>query len=231
MSLQQLWMDLSQASERIGFHTYQTSNMIPVSGGIYAWILPIKFNFNLTDDSLNKNIMKYKKIQAYDAQIEGHSAITNDFKFNWDPLKVEVKKNETMNRIEDTHVEMLRNLSKKSERILKESILLGSLFTRPLYIGYTNNFQRRYGQHVGGYGKNSNFNKRLKGYLNKLYQQTIEESKDEKTLEDLPNEYKIDIRELLFVCISSSNKDVKEDELMLIEEILKTLANPIFSKI
>jgi hypothetical protein len=229
MSLQQLWLDLT--TDNIGFHTFQTRGMIPKTGGVYAWILPIKLNFSLTGDSLNKNVLKYKNIQAYDAKTEGHSSISKEYNFNWDPFKVAVKKNEQKNKIGKTHRSVWKQLSNESGKILKEAILLGSIFSRPLYIGYTNNLERRYDEHIDGYGKRSNFNKRFNNYLQKLSRQSRKDSENNKSFEDLSKEYNIDIRELLFVCIKSNNKNIKDEELMLIEEMLKTLSNPIFSKI
>ena len=230
-TLDHLWAKLSPGNSEIGFYTYETRSKIPNTGGIYAWILPIKFNSNIKEDSLNKNVLKYKKIQAYDAKIEGHSNIAKDLKFNWDPMKIEVKKNESMIRLSDSKTKVWKNLGKESEQRVKESILYGSLFTRPLYIGYSNSFQNRYKQHVEGSGKSiSDFHNRFNNYMNKLHLELIQESVDDNSSKEYANEFNIKIEELLFVCISYK-EEVNEDELKLIEKILQTLSNPIFSKI
>ena len=197
--------------------------MIPDHAGVYAWILPTIIRFG-NSNSLTEKIKRYKKIQSYDSKIGNHSKLVKPFPFNWEPLDVTVSKNTDSYNVDKNYQDTLDNLSDQDQKLFQKSIMLGSLFSRPLYIGYTNSYLRRYSEHINGYGEKSNFHKRFYSYLDELKQ-------NESTGNKNNNDLKIKIEDLLFVCINNKRRDVSEQELRLTEEVLKTLANPVFSKI
>ena len=224
MSINNLWLKLS--NKDIGFYTHETKHNIPNIGGVYSWILPTKFNPRI-DDSLVNSLKKIKKIQAYDSNIEKFSELTETFSFNWDPYDVTLKKNDGDQNLSQSFLDTLESMDDENIGIFKRAILLGSIFSRPLYIGYTNNLARRYHQHVTGSGSGSNFHNRFNKYLSDL----IEKEKLNETNRNNSNIYNFKIEDLLFVSLNFEKSDLKDNELKLIEEVLKILANPIFSKI
>ena len=128
--------------------------------------------------------------------------------------------------INQKYQKILNNLPRKNRDSFQKSIILGSLFSRPLYIGYTNNLSRRYSEHVNGYGGENTFHKRFYKFMEHLKKEEISQNNDKNI-----DEYKIKIEDLLFVCLKDARRDISEEELKLTEEVLKTLANPVFSTI
>ena len=224
MSINNIWLKLSNSE--IGFFTYETRNNIPASGGVYAWILPIKFNPK-NKDTLTNSLKRVKKIQSYDSKIENHSKLTKSFPLNWEPFDITLKKNDEAQTINESHIKTLEKMNDKSMDILQKSVHIGSLFSRPLYIGYTNQLNRRYYEHVNGDKDNSNFHNRFINYINLLKEEEIRKN----SIKNDSNIFNLRIEDLLFVSLKFEESQLKVKELRLLEEILKTLANPIFSKI
>ena len=129
-----------------------------------------------------------------------------------------MKKNSEKVNITPSILKEWDTVSDSSDEIItttKFYALLGTIFTRPLYIGMTENLNERYEQHINGYGSSSTFHERFSEHMSKIGMNK-------------------EVRDLLFVCIPISNiGDFAENfygkQMSVIESILKILGQPIFS--
>ncbi len=214
--MDQLWLDLTTSG--VGFYTSDNASTIPSTPGVYAWYYPLKLKF-LDKGGIREFLSQIKRMQAFDAKRESNSPMESTFNFTWDPLSVSVGRKFNNPQIE-THIpDIWSEISKSTDDIIRSTkiaALAGTLFTRPLYIGLSDNLSRRYGDHTLG---RTGFHDRFKKYMGEL---------------GMPNR----VSDLLFVCISidkegksAITREKQKAQIDLIEGILKVLGQPIFSKI
>ena len=194
---------------KLGLYTSETRNGIPASPGCYAWFLPL---WIYTDD-FDDLVRAISKILHYDPRSNAHRTV----KFSKDQLDLHIVKSVETSVIEShrkTWDELLQ--SDESRDQVQKVLLETSMFMPPLYVGRTNNLQRRYAEHTGGIqGKNDFFN-RFTDYVTKEF-------------------FKIEVADLLFVCIRTSHdfasKSNQRDDISdLIEHMLIRLSRPSFSE-
>jgi len=216
--INRIWIELT--NDKIGFYTSLNSDNIPTLPGVYAWFYPLNIKLKDSDKALTDFLREVRKIQTYDPVIDKIDQHEFDIDFNWDPLIAEtsVRKNPEKINLTPTTENEWKTVSGLSDEVIRTTklyALLGTIFTRPLYIGMTENLNERYEQHINGYGSGSTFHKRFNDHMSKL---------------DINKE----VRDLLFVCIPIIKVGKFSDKLYqrqrsLIETILKILGQPIFS--
>lgn len=216
-NINEFWMKLT--TNQVGFFTKENASQIPNIPGVYAWFYPI--DLKLTDkDMIRNQLIKFRKIYSYDSKIKDHSLLTTQYSFNWDPLSVTVAKLPEVLQISDAQCDywdVLLSLPESIQTSTRLYTLLGTLFTRPLYIGLTVNLKNRYESHVNGYDKGNTFHNRFTDFIEKLG-------------------YFDQVRDLLFVCIPFRSDDKTEMDYDLdsqsrfVEAILKVLGQPIFGE-
>ena len=216
-NLSSIWLQLT--NESIGFYTYHNASDIPTSPGVYAWFNPIHLKFK---EDITEQLLNMRRIQSYDALVKDKTKLSEEYDLNWDPIKVTLEKHFESIKLTNTDKDSWKEISKEDKEIIRNSklyALIGTLFTRPLYIGLTRNLNNRYNNHINGHGGDNNFNKRFSNYIKKIGMT-------------------ISISDLLFVSIQFKDLDTYDDykngklkkHLMLIESILKVLGQPIFSE-
>ena len=224
--LNNTWIDMS--NDEIGFYVRENSQRIPNKRGVYAWFYPLWLNFDMNDNAsdeqrennLRDQVRKIRNIHAYDPLIKNLAFLDKEFDFKWEPLNVNISKKPEKINLYKKDEKTWNDLSKKGEKTktnTKKYALLGTLFTRPLYIGLADNLNVRYNDHINGYGNDNNFNKRITDYFLKI-------------------NVNYSVSDLLFVCIpfdeieSSKNKDenIWRNQQEVIENILKVIGQPIF---
>lgn len=216
-NINEIWMRLS--TDQVGFFTKDNDTKIPTIPGVYAWFFPI--DLKLSDkDKIKYQLVKLRKIYSYDAKIHDLASLTNHYGFNWDPFSVTIKKLPEFLQVSENQFDFydeLLSLPANDQFNTRLYTLIGTLFTRPLYIGLTLNLKERYESHVNGYGKGNTFHKRFNDYIEKLG-------------------YDDQVRDLLFVCIPflnyiKSNGQIDLDsQLRFVEALLKLLGQPIFGE-
>jgi len=218
--LNRLWVELS--TEKIGFYTQLNAADIPESYGVYAWYYPINIFFNSDDDKLDDQLKIYKKIISYNTSIQDDYVNETTIPYKWDPLKLKniIKKDSDAIYLESNAIKAFDIISKMDKDIkdsTKEYLMLGTLLTRPLYVGMAQDLSRRYSQHISNCEKGT-FNYRFSEHMRNM---------------GLTKE----IKDLLYICIpfadykenESKDEDLYNRQKCLIESILKVVGQPIFS--
>lgn len=216
-NINEIWMRMT--TEQVGFFTKDNTTVIPNVPGVYAWFFPI--DLKLSDkQKINDQLRKMREIYAYDSKIHDHSLMTKQYDFNWDPISVTVNKLPEMLRISEVQYnfwDILLTHPRSDQFSTRLYTLLGTLFTRPLYIGLTSNLKNRYVSHVNGYDRGNSFYRRFTDYIRKLG-------------------YDDEVRDMLFVCIpfkeenKSNSKIDLDSQLRFVEALLKVLGQPIFGE-
>jgi hypothetical protein len=209
MNIVDVWRDVTQ---RISFHTKETSYEIPEASGIYAWFIPL---WIYTDD-LNGLLRLVNSIHLYDPISKGEPVCSVPAKFNWDTIQVQLRRYFDSNISDDLSgkwQEMLIEPEKKeafSRALMEASILLP-----PLYVGKADNLRERYLQHVNGASREENtFHNRFSEYARSI-------------------RLKLLVSDLLFVCIridAETSQVLREGKLnFLLEQVIMRLAMPPYS--
>ena len=224
--LNNIWLDMT--NDDIGFYIEENSGEIPNKRGVYAWFYPLWLNYNLSaeaneeekENNLRDQIRKIRSIHAYDPIVKGLTSDIKEYKFKWEPIDVQVKKKPDKISLSARDEKIWAELGKKGIKVkdnTRKYTLLGTLFSRPLYIGLADNLKVRYDDHIHGYGDDNDFNKRVTKYFRKLNIQR-------------------QVSELLFVCIPfeevhSTNdkmKNIWRKQQEVVENILKVIGQPMF---
>lgn len=209
-NLEKLWVQLS--TDHIGFFTYRFRKDIPSRPGVYAWFLPL--NLQGEPEQLLANA---RRIFSYDTQSKGPGLWeTKKAGFRWDPLCIQVRREFELNSTE--HQEDLLSMLKECPEEVKErfrnALAVSTIFTKPLYVGLTNDLQRRYVDHASA---KSTFSKRFSEYIQTLH-------------------LSIKVQDLLFVCIPLAPMQVEDqdiewydkNQIEALEHMLKVLCQPAF---
>lgn len=215
----ELWRSLS--TDKIGFYTSLTASKIPERPGIYGWFLPLRLNED-PDDLIGRA----KLFFAYDTKTRGvGECSTNALGFNWDPLSISIRRNTDVPASPSRTAQWSGLTAPRDEHAITAvslAVLLGTIFAPPLYIGLTKSLHRRYEEHTQGVGQGNVFNKRFADY--------VDQGISSGWLKN-----KIYIEQLLFVCIplqilGSEERGLVTDEqqIALVENILKNICGPVF---
>lgn len=204
----ELWRYLSNS--KIGFHSYKTRNGIPDKSGIYAWFLPLDI-----DGSLENVIVKNKKFFTYDASNKGNFRRDISDKFQWQGFDLTLEANTNYNRqttIESKWQSLLDGMSHDESKSVRQLFSLGTIFSRPLYVGLTKNLSSRYDQHLVHTEKNS-FSKRF-----------IDSQSDVDS--------KRSMKELLFVSVTVDlgENEINDELILVLEYLLKNIVNPVYGE-
>lgn len=214
MGIADIWRNVS---ERIGFYTKETRHEIPEGPGIYAWFIPLWIY--ATD--IEKYIGLINSIFLYDPSVGGKPVRNIVAKYNWDVIQVRLEKG--LRRTISPDIKELWNLvfsNPELREALEYSLMEATILMPPIYIGRTDNLSARYYQHVKGtQASDSSFHNRFSQFIEK-------------------SELNLDVKDLLFVCISTDpkiDKALKKKVLgecslnILVERLVMLLALPPFS--
>ena len=204
-----VFRDWTGPDSPLGIYTKQTSNNVPATDGCYAWFLPIW----LYDSDLEELLHSVDQVLRHNPSPERHTSVP----FKWDRIDL------TANRV--SRVTAARRKRKETwdalvadpegREALQHTLLSTSLLMPPLYVGRTNNLQKRYVQHVEGRGEGSTFYERFT------------ECAGQAGLS-------VSVGDLLFVCVRSNPalaRLVPEDSELekLLEYVLMQICHPPFS--
>lgn len=210
--LDDIWKTLR--SDKLGFYTFADRAHVPSSPGVYAWFLPLR-----KQGEIKHLIEKVTKLLSFDASTgEIANWKTSKAGFNWEPMSLSLEKNP--NHIAERLLKKLAGKKSIEEfpadeiTCIKETLMAASIFSRPLYVGLASDLKDRYGDHTEG---QSTFRQRFEAYTNAC---SID----------------LDVHNLIYACVSLTGKEQKEllnkkEALSVIEEILKAICQPVFSKI
>lgn len=210
--LDDIWKTLR--SDKLGFYTFADRAHIPSSPGVYAWFLPLR-----KQGEIRHLVEKVTKILSFDASTgEIANWKTSKAGFNWEPMSLSLEKNPK--HIAERLLEILAKKKSIEEfpageiTCIKETLLAASIFSRPLYVGLASDLKGRYSDHTE---KRGPFRQRFETYTNEC-------SIDLK------------VRHLIYACVSLTGKEQREllnkkEALSIIEEILKAICQPVFSRI
>ena len=210
LTLDDIWRRLT--TENIGFFPYSRRDKIPTVPGVYAWFLPLRLGKHPED-----LLTFYRKISAYDAGSLGVANWkTEDAGFRWDPLSVEVRRNSSVQLPQASHRdwEAIAKAPEHVKETFRQSLFASTVFSRPLYVGLSNNLSRRYQEHQAGVAGKNDFHSRFMNYM------------------DLLGEA-LTIEQLLFACVPVRSTDgaeskMTEEQIGLLENMLKVICQPVF---
>jgi hypothetical protein len=211
--------ELLSLDKKLKYYTLETFKDVPIEPGIYAWFYPLR----IIDDNLNQLVEEINFIFNFNHDSESEDTAKTETEMGWRKYTVETKfteisKNHSLfsswnSFIEEytSQQEYLDDCEKFND--LKRIIFVSSIFLPPLYIGKTNNLNRRCREHVDGIGSDNVFHRRYNEYASKHLQ--------------VKCKY---VGQLIFGCISTKVFDnLPENNEQLIEQILMNLIKPIFS--
>jgi hypothetical protein len=209
-SIEKLFAQLS--TEQIGFFTYRFHDDIPSRPGVYAWFLPL--NLQGEPQQLLSNA---RRIFSYDTRSKGPGKWeTAEAGFRWDPLYVQIRRELELSptKVQEDLLSKLKQGSDEVKDRFRSALAVGSIFTKPLYVGLAKDLQQRYMNHVLS---KSRFSTRFSEYIRTL---------------DLNTK----IEDLLFVCIPLAPMQGEDEEIEwydknqinALEHMLKLLCQPAF---
>jgi hypothetical protein len=210
LTLDDIWMRLT--TEDIGFFPYRRRDKIPTVPGVYAWFFPLRLG-----SDPRELLCLYRKVATYDAGCLGAAKWSHGGAgFRWDPLTVEVGRNDQV-QLGQAGAKNWYAISEGPQSVrnrFKQALFVSTMFSRPLYVGLTNNLSRRYNEHIAGRGEENNFHSRFNGYMREL--------KEGITLE-----------QLLFACVPlrksrEEPSEMSDEQISLLEEMLKIICQPVF---
>jgi len=209
LTLDDIWRRLT--TEDIGFFPHGRREKIPTVPGVYAWFLPLRVNKG-PDELLSL----YRNISAYDAGCRGLAKwSTQDAGFRWDPLSVEVSRGVSV-QLPPAAQQYWSAISADLvvRDVFRQALFTATIFSRPLYVGLTNNLSRRYHNHLSGAPGQNDFHSRFTDYM-----KAIGEA--------------LTLEQLLFACVpirrsNDHNADMTEEQIALLESMLKVICQPVF---
>jgi len=177
---------------------------------VYAWFYPLR----IATRDLDEFMAEMLAIQNYDSTTLGKPKHRTSVEFAWRKIILDVE----LGSKEPTF-DSFRNIwdaAIADEQLfyhLRAVFMRASLFLNPLYVGKTRNLHNRCYQHVNGVGGSNNFYERFMNYASK-------NKLNAKTVSDL-----------IFACIRTDDESIgsPEELELLVEDLLKYLANPSFS--
>ncbi|HIE48484.1 MAG TPA: hypothetical protein EYP94_00040 [Gammaproteobacteria bacterium] len=215
----------NNVSENIKFFTLKTSDMIPETSGIYAWFLPLW----LFQKDINKTLDFVQAAMVYDSQesmrktdFQGKSQRQKTVEFNWDAVNVNLKKTPKRRRSDFANWDKIKD-DDEAYTIVSETLMKASIFSRPLYIGRTNNLKARYIQHTSKISEKNSFNMRFNEFVENYNSEYNDDSA----------RINLSVHDLVFAVITVNNQEnslINDKNLTeLLESALMNIAQPPFS--
>lgn len=205
-----VFADLTSTGARLGFYTLHNRQDIPAVPGCYGWFLPLW----LMRDTLPEFLNAFGAVLNH----EPNSPTEMDAGFKWDAVKVRVRRSfePTLPRFAEPLWNRL-DPDDPARKALQNVLLQSSILTPPLYVGKTNDLRRRYKEHTTP--NRTGFNRRFSTFSSR-------------------ERFGLQVDDLIFVSVSTT-PDVERafkstgdpsNINKLVEEILKRLCRPPFSK-
>lgn len=202
-----------RVNDSIGFYTRQNFDRIPALPGIYAWYYPLR----VTTRSLDHFLSDSHTVFEYDAEANAEASGSCEVNYSWTTHQVKLQSKPRRRQLSDHHKHAWQQafVEQEDTDVLRAVLMKATLFTRPLYVGKTQNLARRAHQHITGETDVNSFNRRFTEYAR---------------VKDLSKQ---DVADLLFVCIPTpETTQINETPTGLedlIEEIMKGLSRPPYS--
>jgi hypothetical protein len=206
-SLEELWLKLS--TSHIGFYTHRHHEAIPQLPGVYAWFLPLRLKGEPQDFLVNT-----RQILAYDSGSRSTGKWeSNEAGFKWDPLHVRIERNtdRQISEVQDQKWALIGEAPPAVKARFRVALMAASIFSKPLYVGLSNDLLRRYLQHISD---GSGFSERFHAHVNALH-------------------LDVKVSQLLFACIpfrptESGDTQYTDDQISVLEHMLKIICQPAF---
>jgi len=210
LNFDDIWMRLT--TDEIGFFTHRRSPKIPAVPGVYGWFLPLRLK-----DNPQSLIALARRICCYDAGTRGVAKWKHeDAGFRWDPLRVELARqpNAALPTNFASRWNSVLRASDSLHRRFARALFISTVFSRPLYVGLTNNLASRYQQHITGSADANDFHNRFVNYMSEIGEA-------------------LTLEQLLFVCIPlrrapGEPDDLNRQQITLLEQMLKIVCQPVF---
>lgn len=213
-SNQEVWRQL--CSDQIGFYTKKTSGNVPDQPGLYAWYYPFKVTDEIADDIQSiKNVFNFDPISHLHSHRE-HTSFVQWQAVTWSVrLSDQFQSSETMDS--NWHA-LMEACNRKQRQAMSQILLLGSILSRPLYVGLTlTSLSARYDQHINGTRKNSFF-RRFTDHMSEIGSNT---SVNDLIFVALPLDFAQDL----------SLSDCHRDQFIKSAEyFLKNVLNPVYGE-
>ena len=203
--------NLTPRESRLRFYTIQTRHEIPSTPGCYAWFVPLW----IYEDDLDKQAKTVSEILHYEYRPE----IRQHAQFTWKTVQIDVRhtsRSRNTDAMRETWKSLLSEPDAQSE--LEEMLMAATLLMPPLYVGRTNNLNRRYQEHTDPSRKDKNdFRARFSEHMQKL-------------------KVRLSVSDLIFACIhtpprltTALDKFDPDNIEELIERLLMQFCQPPFS--
>lgn len=206
-SILDVWRNLDA-----GFFPYNEKAKIPSTPGSYAWYFPLGI---LNSSKFSEFIEKLKIVFDYDYQQE-QAPFRNSLKSEalWKQiivsLEIGIKPLAGDKQVNNTPLSVIwEQIHSDKQQLLsfREALLKSSILLHPLYVGKAECLRSRYEDHMAGRG--TTFRKCFERHMKS-------------------NGISCSFEELIFFALPLSNLPANTADLL--EEILKMLSQPIFSK-
>lgn len=209
--------ELNFIHDKIKYYTSDTYHQIPSKPGVYAWFYPLR----LKNSDMHGFIEDINKVNDFimDNKIDSdgiyHFPVGwNDYKFS----KEHQPLNDSKDFIQDwkrLYDYAMKTGNHEEVNNIKKIIFLSSILAKPLYVGKSNNLNKRCQQHINGQESDKNtFHNRFCKYAEKKGLRLNR------------------VDDLIFACIITKNFETEylsENCESMIERILINLIKPIYS--
>lgn len=204
MKLIDVWTNLQS---ELGFFNKRNFDSVPAIPGVYAWFYPLQ----ICSYDPEKFIEDISNVFNYDSDVEGIAEKDMSIRMSWRDIIMKVAL-----RDRDLSWESFREewehacQDKDSFSALRRVFYKSSILMPPLYVGKTDNLFRRCHEHLCSSG----FSNRFTAHAKQMNFQAASKVSD-----------------LLLICVRTrSENDFSGDFEGLIEEYLKHLTKPVYSK-
>jgi hypothetical protein len=201
--LEDVFRDLGS---HISFHTAITAGGIPTQAGIYAWFLPFRIKGRNPGDYAGDLL----RVLTYCSRVRGEPKDAADLHLSWDWLEISLHHSP---RVGSWHAHEAKWQSIASDptatAVFKEALLAASIFARPLYVGLTRDLRNRYTEHTAG---PSGFRDRFNSYAADLG-------------------LSLTTHDLLFACIRFNTSPLNDEQVAVLEWLLKQACHPPFGRL
>jgi len=217
--LSDVWRDISKYIKVYNFKDFEN---VPESPGVYAWFYPL----TISSDRIEDLGVELSAILNYDSKAESEQKQKATLNYSWKNVEVTVEE-EYHSEFKNDAKSMWKSIKDDEDvmRSLRKIMLVSSILMPPLYIGKTNNLNRRCGEHRNSSGDKGSFHYRFEKFT------------DDKILKNKRQITHRKVEDLIFVCIDtknivqSSSIGNSVDFEKLLEEIFKIIARPPYSRI
>jgi hypothetical protein len=204
MKLIDVWTNLHS---ELGFYNKRNFADVPAAPGVYAWFYPLQI-CSYDPESFFQDI---SNVFNYDADVGGVPEKDVSVKMSWRNILMKVALGDREPSWESFKVEWDRACASESSfNALRKVFYKSSILMPPLYVGKTDNLHRRCHQHLFSSGFSERFTQHA-GLKN--FQAASK------------------VSDLLLICVRTrAEHDFSGDFEGMIEEYLKYLTKPVYSK-